>query len=99
MQTATIYSITISCSTQSSQVSNYCWLPFRQLYLTCRCIVEETDTHTVQKDSKRVQTLGSICVRFFKSRYTGRQPVDSQHVADTNLTVAEKALKGKAVSH
>ncbi|KAJ9165032.1 hypothetical protein NKR19_g821 [Coniochaeta hoffmannii] len=61
--------------------------------------VETADVGVVETDSGRASTLGVIRVEVARSIRKGSKNAQDQSVEDTNLTVAEEALKGQAISH
>jgi hypothetical protein len=68
-------------------------------------LVKDADEHAISADKKRAETLGLIKVEVWRVYQSSNSPgvaVDADEepdVNDTEILIAEKALKGKAISH
>lgn len=67
--------------------------------------VEDADDQAIEKDKKRAETLGLIKVEVWREYQRGNSSDlssdadDELDVNDSELLIAEQALKGKAISH
>lgn len=66
---------------------------------TNHVIVDVADSKVIKKDMEAAASLGVIRVEAWRTLKDGVAQAPSQTESQTKLTVAEKALKGRAVSH